>query len=171
LQPENDRPPHKGVHVCHVLVVFPVEKQPWKSLLEWMRTAASPFPRGSWIVCSGRLLGVLNRNLIQGPHLVDPSVRILVILPDNWEIVRQSALSANNTSTPTPSNRVNRSPTTPRPAGPGGITSRNPFSSPLRRQDFSSLKTTSPPKSTTVESDAVPTIASSGMSPHFHADG
>ncbi|KAK4119390.1 hypothetical protein N657DRAFT_666663 [Parathielavia appendiculata] len=62
LQPENNRPPHKGVHICHVIVVFLVEQQPWKSLPEWMRTTASPFPRGSWIVCSGRLLGVLDRN-------------------------------------------------------------------------------------------------------------
>jgi hypothetical protein len=28
LQPEYDRPPHKGVHVCHVLVNFPVDQQP-----------------------------------------------------------------------------------------------------------------------------------------------
>jgi hypothetical protein len=26
LQPENDRPPRKGVHVCHVLVIFPLEQ-------------------------------------------------------------------------------------------------------------------------------------------------
>jgi hypothetical protein len=165
LQPENNRPPHKGVHVFHVLVIFPVEQEPWESHLNWMRTSANPFPRGSWIVCSGRLLGVLDRNLIQGPQLADPSVRILVILPDNCEIVRQSTLSANNRSAPTPSNHVNRSPTTPRPAGPGVITSRNPFSSPLRRQEFSSLETASPPKSTTEQSDAVPTIASSGFVP------
>jgi hypothetical protein len=47
LQPENDRAPHKGVHVCHVLIIFPVDQQPWKSLLGWMRTAANPFSRGS----------------------------------------------------------------------------------------------------------------------------
>ena len=26
LLPENDRPPHKGVHVCHVLLLFPVTR-------------------------------------------------------------------------------------------------------------------------------------------------
>jgi hypothetical protein len=26
LQPENDRPPGKGVHICHVLVLFPVDQ-------------------------------------------------------------------------------------------------------------------------------------------------
>ncbi|KAK4243497.1 polyketide synthase dehydratase-domain-containing protein [Corynascus novoguineensis] len=59
LQPENDRPPRKSVHICHVLVLFPVDQQPWKSLAGWMRTAANPFPNGSWIACSGRLLGIL----------------------------------------------------------------------------------------------------------------
>ncbi|KAH7205075.1 hypothetical protein BKA60DRAFT_431811, partial [Fusarium oxysporum] len=49
LVPENDRPPHKGVHVCHVLLLFPVERQPWHSLLGWMRQAVYPFPKGSWI--------------------------------------------------------------------------------------------------------------------------
>ncbi|KAK0710683.1 hypothetical protein B0H67DRAFT_635304 [Lasiosphaeris hirsuta] len=89
LLPESDRPPRKGVHVCHVLLLFPLE--------------------GSWIVCSGRILGVLNRELIQGP-----------------------ALSGHNA--PIPSNPVPESPTQPRPAGPGGIASRNPFSSPSRGQ-------------------------------------
>ncbi|KAH7202763.1 hypothetical protein BKA60DRAFT_600626 [Fusarium oxysporum] len=124
---ENDRPPHKGVHVCHVLLLFPVEQQPWHSLLGWMRQAVNPFPKGSWIVCSGRVLGVLNRDLIQGPQVVDSTVRILVILPDDWEFVRQSTLSAHNTYMPTSSNPVNESPTPPRPAGPGGVASRNPI--------------------------------------------
>ncbi|KAH7247253.1 uncharacterized protein BKA55DRAFT_594968 [Fusarium redolens] len=134
LVPENDRPPHKGVHVCHVLLLFPVEQQPWHSLLGWMRQAVNPFPKGSWIVCSGRVLGVLNRDLIQGPQVVDSTVRILVILPDDWEFVRQSTLSTHNTYMPTSSNPVNESPTPPRPAGPGGVASRNPFSSPIRGQ-------------------------------------
>ncbi|KAH7122202.1 hypothetical protein B0J13DRAFT_567146 [Dactylonectria estremocensis] len=125
---ENDRPPHKGVYVCHVLLLFPVEQQPWRSLLGWMRQAVNPFPKGSWIVCSGRVLGVLNRELIQGPQIVDSTVRILVILPDDWEFVRQSTLSTYNTYMPTSSNPVNKSPTPPRPAGPGGVASRNPFS-------------------------------------------
>ena len=55
---ESDRPPHKGVHVCHILLFFPLEQQPWSSLLGWMRQAANPFPRGPWILCSGRILGV-----------------------------------------------------------------------------------------------------------------
>ena len=62
LQPENDRPPREGIHICHVLVLFRVDQQPWKSLAGWMRTAANPFPKGSWITCSGRLLGVLDRD-------------------------------------------------------------------------------------------------------------
>lgn len=28
LLPENDRPPHKGVHICHVLLLFPIIQQP-----------------------------------------------------------------------------------------------------------------------------------------------
>jgi hypothetical protein len=136
LQPENDRPPRKGVHVCHVLVLFPVDQQPWKSLAGWMRTAATPFPKGSWITCSGRLLGVLDRDLIQGPKLVDSSVRILVILPDSWELIRQNTLSAHSTSTPASAGPVNNSPKTPRPAGPGVVASRNPFSSPSRARNL-----------------------------------
>jgi hypothetical protein len=190
LQPENDRPPHKGVHICHVLILFPVEQQPWRSLLGWMRTAAKPFPRGSWIVCSGRVLGVLDRELIQGPQLVDPTVRILVILPDNWEFVRQNALSTHNSSTPISSNPVNGSPTTPRRAGPGGVASRNPFSSPSRGRKLSPQKKASPPtlppkhadheatkspaspepplNPTTADLDPVLTIPTSGMSRPSH---
>lgn len=138
LQPENDRLPRKGIHICHVLVLFPVDQQPWKSLAGWMRTATNPFPKGSWITCSGRLLGVLDRDLIRGPRLVDSSVRILVILADNWEFIRQSSLSANNTPTPKLSNSVDNSPTTPRPVGPGGVASRNPFSSPNRARNSTS---------------------------------
>jgi hypothetical protein len=143
--PEDDRPPHKGVHVCHVLLLFPTEQQPWSSLLGWMLQAVQPFPRGSWIVCSGRILGVLNRELIQGPTTVDSTVRILVILPDDWEFVRQSALSAYNASAPPSSNPVNGLPTPPRPAGPGGVTSRNPFSSPPLGQKQSPQKKAASP--------------------------
>jgi hypothetical protein len=130
LQPENDRPPRKGVHLFHVLVLFPVEQQPWKSVAGWMRTAANPFPKGSWIACSGRLLGILDRELIQGPKVVDSTVRILVVLPDSWELIRQNTLSQHNTPAPTSSGPVTGSPTTPRPAVSGRVASRNPFSSP-----------------------------------------
>ncbi|KAH7146778.1 hypothetical protein B0J13DRAFT_552622 [Dactylonectria estremocensis] len=131
---ENDHPPHKGIHICHVLLLFPVEQQPWHSLLRWMRQAVNPFPKGSWIVCSGRVLGVLNRELIQGPQVVDSTIRILVILPDDWEFIWQSALSTHNTSMPISSSPVNESPTPLRPAGPGGVASRNPFSSQTARR-------------------------------------
>ncbi len=47
LMPEDDRPPHKGVHICHVLLLFPIEQQPWSSLLGWMYQQANPFPKGS----------------------------------------------------------------------------------------------------------------------------
>ncbi|EWZ28529.1 hypothetical protein FOZG_17742 [Fusarium oxysporum Fo47] len=153
LVPENDRPPHKGVHVCHVLLLFPVEQQPWHSLLGWMRQAVNPFPKGSWIVCSGRVLGVLNRDLIQGPQVVDSTVRILVILPDDWEFVRQSTLSTHNTYMPTSSNPVNESPTPPRPAGPGGVASRNPFSSPIRGQKQSPQRKAASPTLPSKQSD------------------
>ncbi|KAH8743482.1 hypothetical protein F5883DRAFT_722633 [Diaporthe sp. PMI_573] len=39
--PEGDRAPHKGVHVCHVLVLFPINKQPWSSALSWMKSSSS----------------------------------------------------------------------------------------------------------------------------------
>ncbi|EAQ85286.1 predicted protein [Chaetomium globosum CBS 148.51] len=91
----------------------------------------NPFPRGSWIACSGRLLGVLDRNLIQGPQLVDTSVRIPVVLPDDRESIRQSSLTAHNTTPIRPSTV----PTTPRSTGPRGITSWNPFSSPVGGQN------------------------------------
>ena len=121
-----------------------------------MRQAANPFPRGSWIVCSGRILGVLNRDLIQDPQVMDSTARILVILPDDWEFIRQSALSGHNTSTPTFSYAANQSPTTPRPAGPGGVASRNPFSSPSRRQKGP------PPQNVTSPTLAIEPLASAG---------
>jgi hypothetical protein len=194
LLPENDRPPHKGVHIYHVLVLFPVEQQPWSSLLGWMRQAVNPFPKGSWIVCSGRVLGVLNREIIQGPQVVDSTVRILVILPDDWEFVRQSSLSTHNAPIPASSSPAHGLPTPPRPAGPGGVASRNPFSSPSRGQKLSPQKKaaspTLPPKQpdrevtelpagprekhvalnpTTADADPVLTIPGSGMSPPFDA--
>lgn len=180
LPPENDRRPHKGVHVFHVLVIFPVEQQPWKSLLGWMRTATNPFPRGSWIVCSGRLLGVLDRDLVQGPRLVDPTVRILVMLPDNWEFVRQNSLTPNSTPIPASSNVVAALPTTPRPAGSGGVTSRNPFSSPSsgrklppqeRAFTLTSAGSGTLLNATTASLDPAHTIPSSGVSRFFHAYG
>lgn len=192
LQPENDRPPGKGVHVCHVLVLFPIDQQPWKALAGWMRTAANPFPKGSWITCSGRLLGVLDRELIQGPRMVDSTVRILVILPDSWELIRQNTLSAHRTSTPTSSGPVTGSPTTPRPAGPGGIASRNPFSSPDHARNLSPRKSsasTRAPKHTerekteipaspgapldsiTAHPDLAPTVPTPGMSGPAYAHG
>jgi len=145
ILPENDRPPHKGVHVCHVLLLFPLDQQPWSSLLGWMRQATNPFPKGSWVVCSGRILGVLNRELIQDPSVVDSTVRILVILPDDWEFIRQNTLSAHTAGTSTSSNSANRLATPLRPAGPGGVASRNPFSSPSRGQKQSPQKKTSSP--------------------------
>jgi hypothetical protein len=72
-----------------------------------------------------------------------------VILPDNWEIVRQSALSANNSSALRSSNPIDASPTTPRQVGPGGITSRNPFSSPIRGRKPSPQKETFTPSRNT----------------------
>ena len=44
--------------------------------------------------------GVLDRRLIEGPEPVDSTIRILVILPDNWEFVRQGTLSAHNACPP-----------------------------------------------------------------------
>ena len=179
LQPENDRPPREGIHICHVLVLFPVDQQPWKSLAGWMRTAANPFPKGSWIACSGRLLGVLDRDLIQGPRKVDPTVRILVILADNWELIRQNSPSTNNTPTPKSSDPVGNLPTTPRSAGPGAVASRNPFSSLDRAQNPTSSpvapetaerEATEPPSSPgaqldsiTADPDQMPTGSSSGI--------
>jgi hypothetical protein len=137
-----------------------------------MRSAANPFPRGSWVTCSGRLLGVLDRDLIQGPQLVDPTVRILVILPDNWEFVRQNTLTTRNTSIPTSSDPVSVLPTTPRPGGHGGVTSRNPFSSP------SSERRLSPQKKSVISlhltesnPDLEHTVPSSGASRFFSANG
>jgi hypothetical protein len=186
LQPEDNRSPHKGVHVCHVLILFPVEQQPWKSMVGWMRTTATPFPRGSWIVGSGRILGVLDRNLIQRPQPADSTVRILVVLPDIWDFVRQNALSS---STPRSSNSYNESPTTPRPAVPVGVASRNPFSSPSRDQRLSPQKKAAPAESSqkhpvhgtteapsspeaplvsiTADPDPVLTVPSSGMYPRL----
>jgi hypothetical protein len=76
--------------------------------------------------------------------VVDSTVRILVVLPDNWELIRQNTLSAHSTSTPTSSGPVTGSPTTPRSDGPGGIASRNPFSSPSRGRKLTPQKKTSP---------------------------
>ncbi|KAH7110208.1 hypothetical protein B0J13DRAFT_591155 [Dactylonectria estremocensis] len=135
LMPENDHPSHKGVHVCHVLLLFPVEQQPWRSLLGWMRQAVNPFPKGS------------------RPQVVDSTVRILVILPDDWEFIRQSALSTYNTSMPISSSPVNESPTPLRPAGPGGVASRNPFSSPIRGQKQSPQRKAASPTLPSKQSD------------------
>ncbi len=142
LMPEENRSPHKGVHVCHVLLVFSVEQQPWKSLLGWMLQGANPFPRGSWMSCSGRVLGVLNRELLQGPQVLDSTVRILVVLPDDWEFIRQDALAARSPSVSASSNPIREPPTLPRPAGPGGVASWNPFSSPARQKTSVQKKST-----------------------------
>ncbi|EAQ88567.1 predicted protein [Chaetomium globosum CBS 148.51] len=165
LQSENDRPPREGIHICHVLVLFPVDQQPWKSLAGWMRTAANPFPKGSWIACSGRLLGVLDRDLIQGPRKADPTVRILVILADSWELIRQNSPSTNNTPTPKSSDPVGNLPTTPRSAGPGAVASRNPFSSLGRAQNPTSSPqnpSSSPVAPETAEREAIEPPSSPG---------
>lgn len=146
--PENDRPPHKGIHICHVLLIFPLEQQPWASLVGWMRESQNPFPKGSWVAGSGRILGVLNRELLDGPRTVDSTVRILAVLPDNWEFIRQSSLSTQITSSPTPRKPVTELPTPTRPIGPGGVTSWNPFSSPVRGKQSMGQRPPSPtPKS------------------------
>jgi len=111
-----------------------------------MRQSSNPFPRGSWIACTGgRVLGVLNRNLVRSPLVIDASLRILVVLADDWEFICQSSFSTQNTSTPTSSNAPGDSPTQPRPVGPGGVASRNPFSSPTR-------PTKAPPATLTMQS-------------------
>jgi len=92
---------------------------------QWMRQATNPFPKGSWIICSGRILGVLNRELFRGPQVVNSSVRILVVLPDEWEFIRQNALSTQNTSIPTSLSLINKSLLLPRLAGLGGVVSRS----------------------------------------------
>jgi hypothetical protein len=87
----------------------------------------------------------------------------------------------------TSSNPVNESPTPPRPAGPGGVASRNPFSSPIRGQKQSPQRKAASPtlplkqsdreatkpkhtplNPTTVDTDPVLPIPSSGMSRPFH---
>ncbi|EAQ88793.1 hypothetical protein CHGG_05412 [Chaetomium globosum CBS 148.51] len=136
LQSENDRPPREGIHICHVLVLFFVDQQPWKSLGRVDANRRECLSQGIVDrVTVVRLLGVLNRDLIQGPRKVDPTIRILVILADNWELIRQNPPSTNNTPTPKSSDPVGNLPTTPRSAGPGALTSRNPFSSLGRAQN------------------------------------
>jgi hypothetical protein len=77
--------------------------------------------------------------------MVDSTVRILVVLPDSWELIRQNTLSQHSTQAPTPSGPVTGSPTTPRPAVYGRIASRNPFSSPDCATNLSPRKTASTP--------------------------
>ncbi|KAK6858723.1 hypothetical protein PG995_005287 [Apiospora arundinis] len=90
-----------------------------------MRQSPNPFPRGSWIVCTGgRVLGVLNRNLVRSPPVVDASLRVLVIIADDSEFIRQSSFSVQNTSMSAHSAAASESPTRPRPVGPGGVASR-----------------------------------------------
>ena len=124
--------------------------------------------------------------LIQGSRKVDPTVRILVILADNWELIRQNSPSTNNTPTPKSSDPVGNLPTTPRSAGPGAVASRNPFSSLGRAQNPTSSpqnpssspvapetaerEATEPPSSPgaqldsiTADPDQMPTGPSSGM--------
>lgn len=131
--PEGDRAPHKGVHVCHVLVLFPINKQPWSSALSWMKSSSSPFPSGSWISCTGRVLGVLNRQLLQADLPADSPVRILAIVADHWEFIRQASLNSRSPTAPkqSSSSRVPQTPTKstafPSSQGSGGIISRNTF--------------------------------------------
>ncbi|KAK3309347.1 uncharacterized protein B0T15DRAFT_515270 [Chaetomium strumarium] len=97
----------------------------------------------------------------------------------------QITLSAHRTSTPTSSGPVTGSPAMPRPAGPGGVASRNRFSSPNRVPNQSLRKTASAPTlvpcraepettelppspgaplvSITADPDPVLTVPSSGM--------
>jgi hypothetical protein len=116
-----------------------------------MRTAEKPFPKGSWIVCSGRVLGVLDRGLIQGSQPVDPNIRILVILPDNWESIQQNTLSAHTASAFKSSNSINKPPTTPRTAGHGGLraeTHSHPPSAVENRHHRKKLLTSHYPRKT-----------------------
>lgn len=100
IVPEEDRAPHKGIHVCHVLVVFPINRQPWSAALSWMKNSPSPFPSGSWISCTGRVVGVLNRELLRTELPADSPIRILVIVADHWEFIRQTSLTSRSPTTP-----------------------------------------------------------------------
>ena len=47
LQPENNRPPRKGIHICHVLILFPSTSNPGSLLPGGCRPPRTPFLRGS----------------------------------------------------------------------------------------------------------------------------
>ncbi|KAH8645341.1 hypothetical protein BX600DRAFT_391485, partial [Xylariales sp. PMI_506] len=60
LAPENNLGPGKGIHVYYVLIVFPVDQNPWKGLAGWMAKSTNPFSKNQTIVGTGRVMGVLN---------------------------------------------------------------------------------------------------------------
>jgi hypothetical protein len=169
-----------------------VEQQPWRSLLGWMRTAAKPFPRGSWIACSGRVLGVLDRELIHGPQLVDSTVRIWSSFPTTGNSFGR--MPSLHTIPPRPCRRI---PSTcrlrhhdqsARQASQAGTRSRPPAVvevvtteesfSPSRVPKHPDQNAAEPPaspkaplNSTTAGLDPVLTTPASGTSSPFHANG
>lgn len=86
IEPPSHRPPFKGTHTFHILLIFPDTEQPWANQARSMVNKPERYTRGTLVSGFGRVMGVLNRNHIMGTA-VDPTVRILVVLPDSWTFV------------------------------------------------------------------------------------
>ncbi|KAH8757867.1 hypothetical protein F5883DRAFT_379154, partial [Diaporthe sp. PMI_573] len=66
----------------HVLLLFPLSQQPWKS---W--ASKNPLQEREWIFGMGHIVGVLNSDLLRVKPPNYDDMPILVIISSEWQIM------------------------------------------------------------------------------------
>ncbi|KAM4063866.1 hypothetical protein HRG_006965 [Hirsutella rhossiliensis] len=112
-------PTFKGGQMFHILVYLPHDQQPWKSRIDWMKSAPEGgFAARKWMYGRGSIVGVLNPALLE--EELQPGQDILVVLADEFGFISNATFDSAVTM------RKQSSPQNAK-AEPGKR--RNPFSS------------------------------------------
>jgi hypothetical protein len=94
-----NRFPSKGNYDIHVLVVFPIDEQPWRSMLSRFRDKGRLLRQNQLITIAGSIVGVLDENAFE----TRPAeyCTIPIIIPQTWNFPDPSR-SGTPTSSGTP---------------------------------------------------------------------
>lgn len=104
INPGNpSKPPFRGSHQFQVFVIFPIHVNPWMVRCKKMADRPSTqFQAGTTISCTGRVVGLLNHDVMLHPPRL-PQDYVFSVVPDSWSFQETPSRSTISMSLPTTS--------------------------------------------------------------------
>lgn len=121
--------PFKGFHPFQVFILFPIHALPFSLLCKKMADRKdTQFVPGAPFHCVGKIVGLLDHNLMVAASAADKKDYIFIVVPDSWTFPEKSAPPVPAPHTVSPSK------TEPCPSQPGSFAAmRSMFKSPSKK--------------------------------------